>query len=154
MEVSLGSFMKGKVSSGVFCSVCGSEMVYINHGGGCFRLCLVCAHVELHDKIVDGVNFHGKSVFRLVSDEELRLKFSNVLGLFLVGGEVLPFKVRRVSWADGSYFIVRKVVVRAFGLGGVLCGEAFGCFLDKRSRACDVRLRKLGRADCYEWVRV
>jgi hypothetical protein len=150
----MNRLMKGKVPSGVYCPVCDSEMIYVNHSCNVHPFGLVCNRVELHDKIVNGVNFRGEIVVHFVSVDELRLKFSNVFGLFLAGGEILPFKVRRVNWADGSYFIVRKVVVGVLGSGGALCPEAFGCFINKRSRACDVKLSKLARANCYEWVKV
>lgn len=141
-----------RVSSGVFCSVCGSEMVYMNHCASCHKICLVCTHVKLHNKTIGGVDFTGEVVIRFVSDEEFRVRFANVFGLFLAGGEVVPFKVKRITWGRGSYFIVRKVVFKV--VNGKLVGEAFGCFLDRQSKACGLKLSKLSRAGCYEWVEV
>lgn len=145
---SLGAgFMKGKVSSGVFCSVCRSEMVYINHARGCLELVLVCTHGELHGKI------NGGSVTQLVSHEHFRSRFWNVLELYLGGGLVVPFKVRRVSWADGAYFVILEVV-QVVGSGGVHF-EFYGFFVNRqRSDEGGVESSRLNRAECCEWVRV
>lgn len=61
----------GSGSSGHFCPICGSELVVIEYLGHesdklalmkSERFCcfLGCIRVDLHDKIVDGVNHRGK----------------------------------------------------------------------------------------------
>lgn len=53
------------------CPICGSELVVVKYSGkkpnllalaesDGFRCFLGCARVDLHDKVVDGVNYRGK----------------------------------------------------------------------------------------------
>lgn len=58
-------------SSGYYCSICGSELVVVKYSGkepdelafmrrDDFCGFLGCLRVDLHDKVVDGVNYRGK----------------------------------------------------------------------------------------------
>lgn len=65
----------GSGSSGLYCPICGSELVTVKYVGDerdklalmeradfcCF---LGCIRVDLHDKVVDGVNSRGKVFIR------------------------------------------------------------------------------------------
>jgi hypothetical protein len=62
------------------CPVCGSKLVEIEYKGGKrdllavaesdgFRCFLGCLRVDLHDKVVDGVNHRGKVYLRAVFDD-------------------------------------------------------------------------------------
>lgn len=79
----------------------------------------------------------------------------NVFELWLKGGKVLPFKVRRCSWSVYSAFIVRRVVFSRANLDyfektGELYGRAFGDSIGKYPE-CNVELSCAGR---FEWARV
>ena len=83
------------------------------------------------------------------------LVWKNVFQLWLEGGKVLPFVVRRWSWSDYSSFVVKRVEISAkdwdnFARTGKLYGKAYGDFVG-RVRGCDIQLDCAG---CYEWVRV
>jgi len=54
----------------------------------------------------------------------------NVFQLWKERAEVLPFRVRRSSWAEDSYFIVQRVEIKEdyYKKTGKLYGKAYGQF--------------------------
>lgn len=76
-------------------------------------------------------------------------KFENVLQIWDRLGRVLPFAVRRFSWSNRSYFLVKRVVVSKFPYGKV-----FGDFY--RDGAVSKRNKNivLSCSGCYQWVSV
>jgi hypothetical protein len=67
----------------VSCPICGSELVVVEHVGSLpralavaesrgFRCFLGCLRVDLHDKVVDGVNHRGKVYIKPVFDDVVK----------------------------------------------------------------------------------
>lgn len=87
VELSSGSSVRycpihGRMS----CPICGSELVVVKYNGNERRLLalagsdgfhcfLGCLRVNLHDKVVDGVNHRGKVFIRTVFHERVRARY-------------------------------------------------------------------------------
>lgn len=65
------------------CPICGSKLVVVEYRGkkpdllalmksDDFSGFLGCLRVDLHDKVVDGVNYRGKVFIRPISDDDLK----------------------------------------------------------------------------------